>query len=130
MPSMTKNSVTSQAVVWTGCLLTCLGLYLDHTGFLFSLGGTLFSFGMIQSYFGSVLEIQTAKRFPYILLGIPLSLGLFYCACLSLRELSAAYVVVAVMVLSAALQLIVSMLTARLWERRRSQNHLSAKTTR
>ncbi|QDV25869.1 hypothetical protein [Aureliella helgolandensis] len=123
---MTKNSAIGQSVIWTGCLLSGLGLYLDRLGLLFALGGTLFSFGMIQSYFGSVFEIQTSKRLPYLLLGVPLTLSLFYCAFLSLREFSAAYVIVSIVVFALALQTIISLLMTKFWDRRNKPKNLSA----
>ncbi len=64
----------------------CLGLFLEPTKTLFSLGYTLFWFGMVQSHYGSVLEIENSSRGWYGLLGLPLAVGAAYISYLTLRD--------------------------------------------
>ena len=60
MATMTRNSKISQSVVCSGGLLMCAGLFFEPTKTLFSVGYSLLSFGMIQSYYGSVLAVVLA----------------------------------------------------------------------
>jgi len=41
---------------------------------------------MVQSYYGSVFEIERAKRLWYLLIGVPLAAGSAYVAFLSLND--------------------------------------------
>ena len=60
MATMTRNSKISQSVICSGGLLMCLGLFFEPTKTLFSVGYSPLWFGMIQSYYGSVLAVVLA----------------------------------------------------------------------
>jgi hypothetical protein len=60
MATMTRNSKISQSVIYSGGLLMCLGLFFEPTKTLFSVGYSLLWFGMIQSYYGSIVAVVLA----------------------------------------------------------------------
>ena len=116
MHRLTKNSAVSQAVLWIGCLISGVGLFFDSTKTLFVFGLTMVSSGMIQSYYGSVLEIETAKRGWYHLLGIPLIIVIAYVTFISLRDyLTTWYWIVAVVIVTLCLQFAISVIGLRVW---------------
>jgi hypothetical protein len=88
----------------------------DSTKTLFVFGLTMVSSGMIQSYYGSVLEIETAKRGWYHLLGIPLIIAMAYVTFISLRDyLTTWYWIVAVVIVTLCLQFAISVIGLRVW---------------
>ena len=116
MHQMTKNSAVSLAVLWIGCLISGVGVFFDPTKTLFVIGLTMVSSGMIQSYYGSVLEIETVKRGLYHLLGIPLIILMAYVTFISLRDyLSSWHWTLAVVIVTLCLQFAISLIGARIW---------------
>jgi hypothetical protein len=116
MHRLTKNSAVSQAVLWIGCLISGVGLLFDPTKTLFVIGLTMVSSGMFQSYYGSVLEIETAKRGWYHLLGIPLIILIAYVTSISLRDyLALWYWILAVVIVTLCLQFAISLIGIRIW---------------
>lgn len=119
MATLTKNSAASQAVIWMGCLLSFLGLTLEPTKTLFATGMTLVWSGAIQSYYGTVLEIGRTKRFWYIALGIPLSIGLAYVAYLNLRDCLPNWPwILTVVIATLGLQFLISLIGNKIWNHR------------
>ena len=79
-------------------------------------GLTLGSSGMVQSYYGSVLEIESSKRFWYLLIGVPLAAGSAYVAFLSLVDYMLSWVMIAVVVIATiGLQILISWVANHLW---------------
>ncbi len=96
----------------------CLGLFLEPTKTLFSLGYTLVWFGMVQSHYGSVLEIEDSSRGWYGFLGLPLAVGAAYISYLTLRDsLQNWYWMLAVVLATLLLQLIVSLIASMYFSR-------------
>ena len=75
---MTRNSFASNAVLLVGMTLLLLGLFCDYSKVFFTIGFTMVWFGMIQSYYGTVLENEGRARLSFAIAGVPLSLGLIY----------------------------------------------------
>ena len=118
MASMTKNSFVSQAVLWTGCVITIVGLFFGQSRIVFVTGLTLASSGMVQSYYGSVFEIERSKRFWYLVIGVPLAVGSGYVAFLSLNDYLTTWGMIALVVAATiAIQLLMSWLASHLWLR-------------
>lgn len=116
---MTKNSTISQAVLWTGCLISFIGLYAVPSKTLFVFGLTLVSSGMIQSYYGTVFEIEGGKRTRYFALGVPLGIAMAYTAYLSLRDYSPKWQwMLAVVLATLCVQFIISVICLKLWNLR------------
>jgi hypothetical protein len=91
-----------------------MGLFFEPTKTLFSLGYTLFWFGMVQSHYGSVLEIENSSRGWYGFLGVPLAVGAAYISYLTLRDsLQDWYWMLAVVVATLFLQLIISLIASK-----------------
>ena len=113
---MTKNSFVSQAVLWSGCVLSLLGLFFDQSKTVCVTGLTIGSSGMVQSYYGSVFEIERSKRFWYHLVGVPLALGLGYVALLSLKDNLTSWLMISVVVASSVIiQVIISLVANHFW---------------
>jgi hypothetical protein len=118
MATMTRNSTISQSVICIGGLLMCVGLFLEPTKTLFSVGYSLLWFGMIQSYYGSILEIENSNRGWWVLLGLPLTIGVAYVSYLNLRDnLQNWYWIVAVVLATLLLQLIISFIASKHFSR-------------
>lgn len=118
MASMTKNSFVSQTVLWTGCVVTGLGLFFDQSRTVFVTGLTLGLSGMVQSYYGSVFEIERAKRFWYLLIGAPLAAGLAYVAFLSLNDYLPTWgMILLVLAATIGIQILISWAASHLWLR-------------
>ena len=119
MPTMTRNSTISQAVLWTGCLISLVGLFTEPSKTLFVVGLTLVSSGMIQSYYGTVFEIEGRKRTWYFALGVPLGIAMVYSAYLSLRDYAPKWQwMLAVVVATLSLQFVIPMIGLKLWNLR------------
>lgn len=81
------------------------------------------SSGMIQSYLGTVFEIERGKRIWYFALGVPLGTGLAYSAFLSLRDyLPTWYSMLAVVFVTLCFQLVISLITLTLLRDRHRAN--------
>ncbi len=118
MGTMTRNSKISQSVIWSGFLLMWLGLFLEPTKTLFSLGYTLVWFGMVQSHYGTVLEIENSNRGWYVFLGLPIAVGAAYISYLTLRDsLQNWYWMLAVVLATLLLQLIISLVASKHFSR-------------
>jgi len=113
---MTRNSTISQAVLWTGCLISLVGLFTEPSKTMFVVGLTLVSSGMIQSYYGTVLEIEGRERTWYFALGVLLAIAMAYSAYLSLRDYAPKWQwMLAVVVATLCLQFVISMIGLKLW---------------
>ncbi len=120
---MTRNSTISQVVLWTGCLISLVGLCTEPTKTLFAVGLTLVSSGMIQSYYGTVFEIEGRKRTWYFALGVPLGIAMAYTAYLSLRDYAPKWEwMLAVVVATLCLQFVISMISLKIWNFRHRTN--------
>jgi hypothetical protein len=116
MQTMTRNSTISQAVLWTGCLISLVGLFTEPSKTMFVVGLTLVSSGMIQSYYGTVLEIEGRERTWYFALGVLLAIAMAYSAYLSLRDYAPKWQwMLAVVVATLCLQFVISMIGLKLW---------------
>ena len=118
MASMTKNSFVTQTVLWTGCLITGAGLFFDQSRTAFVMGLTLASSGMVQSYYGSVFEIERSQRFWYHLIGVPLAIGSGYVAFLSLDDYLPTWGMIALVVFATiGIQILISRVASHIWLR-------------
>lgn len=120
---MTKNSFVSQAVLWIGFVITGVGLFFDQSKTVFVTGLTLASSGMVQSYYGSVFELERSKRLWYLAIGVPLAVGSGYVAFLSLKDYLTTYGRIALVVVATiAIQLLISWFAGHLWLRWHSED--------
>ncbi len=125
MPQMTKNSVVSQTVIWIGCLISTIGLFVEPTKTLFVTGVTLVSSGLIQAYYGTVFEIEGSKRTWYFALGIPLGMAMAYTAFVSLRDYLPTWDwIFAVIIATLCLQFVISLISLKLWNMRHRTNDM------
>ena len=116
---MTKNSFVTQAVVWVGFALMILSLFFDQSKAVFAIGYTTLWFGGIQSYYGTVLEIQGKSQLAYSLAGVPLSLGMVYISYLSLWYALASWPSIAIALFAVlAIQVVVTLVAFRIWKRK------------
>ena len=117
--AMTKNSFVTQAVVWVGFALMILSLFFDQSKAVFAIGYTTLWFGGIQSYYGTVLEIQGKSQLAYSLAGVPLSLGMVYISYLSLWYALASWPSIAIALFAVlAIQVVVTLVAFRIWKRK------------
>ncbi|MFO0944223.1 MAG: hypothetical protein U0930_26235 [Pirellulales bacterium] len=118
MAAITRNAFVSQAVLWTACVITGVGLFFDQSRIIFATGLTLASSGMVQSYYGSVFEIERSKRFWYLAIGVPLAVGSGFVAFLSLNDYLSTWGMIAqVVVATIEMQLLISWFASHLWLR-------------
>jgi len=114
---MTRNSFVSQGVMLVGLALLLLGFTLDQSKVVFAIGYTMVWFGMIQSFYGTVLECEGVARLVFAIVGVPLSLGLVYVAYLSLWDYLASWVSILMAVLLVlALQAVTSWVALQVWK--------------
>ena len=74
---------------------------------------------MIQSYYGTVFEIEGRKRTWYFALGVPLGIAMVYSAYLSLRDYAPKWQwMLAVVVATLSLQFVIPMIGLKLWNLR------------
>ena len=119
MPAMTKNATVSQAVLWSSCLISLAGLYLDSTKTLSLIGQTLFWSGMIQSLYGTVFEIEKSKRTWYFCLGVPICVASVYVAYMILRDSSlSSHGIIAVVFTALLLQCLITAISTKIWDLR------------
>ena len=105
--------------MYVGMSLLLLGLLFDQSKLLFVIGHTLSWTGMVQSYYGTVLEDHGRARVGYAIAGVPLALGLMYFSYLTILDYlvtwGAILIVVAVVI---ALQAFISYVAIKFWQRR------------
>jgi len=90
---------------------------------MFVVGLTLVSSGMIQSYYGTVLEIEGRERTWYFALGVLLAIAMAYSAYLSLRDYAPKWQwMLAVVVATLCLQFVISMISLKIWNFRHRTN--------
>ena len=112
----TKNSTVSQVVLFAAFAMSLLGLIVDQSKTLVAIGLILFSMGMGQSYFGTVFEIQRSKRFWFLILGVPLAVGLASVSLLHLNDFaSSSKHGLTVLAAAVALQIMLSWTAVTTW---------------